>query len=192
MIHQESYVVMLILKVHILWQNLVANMGLEALRRLALELLRRQPATFADLVSGELPVEPGHSPDPDRPVPPPDESPDWCFCGSCAPMPSQDENKCCSRRVMPCITNNPLFNQLVLDANVLDIAMRYREDILVMDHPRNNENFRHAAYRQFVLWQHGRLGRGNRVVVPSCCVIAIRARYPSPNGVYTGFRPARL
>jgi hypothetical protein len=46
-------------------------------------------------------------------------------------------------------TTNPLFNQLVLDANVLDIAMRYREDILVMDHPRNNENFHHSAYRQF-------------------------------------------
>ena len=76
--------------------------------------------------------------------------------------------------MMSCLTTNPLFNQLVLDANVLDIAMRYREDILVMEHPRNNENFHYSAYRKFVLWQHGRLGRSNRVVVPSCCVLAIR------------------
>jgi hypothetical protein len=47
---------------------------------------------------------------------------------------------------MPCITTNPLFTQLVLDGNVLDIAMSYREDVLVLNHPRNNENFWHAAY----------------------------------------------
>ena len=184
---------------------------MEALRRLALELLRRQPAAFVDLVNGELPVH-GQLPsqeqddepedrDPRQKIetphqtietPPPEGIPEWCFCGHCAPMPTQEENKCCSRRAMPCLTTNPLFNQLVLDANVLDIAMRYKEDILVIEHPRNNENFRHSAYRQFVLWQHGRLGRGNRVVVPGCCVLAIRARYPSPNGIYTGFRPARL
>jgi hypothetical protein len=42
--------------------------------------------------------------------------------------------------------------QLVLDANILDLQMSYREDILVMNNPQNNENFRHAAYRQYVLW----------------------------------------
>ena len=62
-------------------------MGLETLRRLAFELPQRQPTTFADLVSDELPIEPGQSPDPDRPLPPPDESVDWCFCTYCAPMP---------------------------------------------------------------------------------------------------------
>ena len=65
--------------------------------------------------------------------------------------------------------------------------MQYRKDILVLDNARNNDNFCHAAYRQFVLWQHG-----NRRIVPSCCVTAIQACYPSPNGVYTGYRPARL
>ena len=107
-------------------------------------------------------------------------------------MPTQEENKCCTRIVRPCISTTPLFLQLVLDPNVLDLAMRYREDVLVLGNVRNNENFRHAAYRQYVLWQHGRLGRGNRRVVPSCCVVKIRARYPSPNGMYTGYRPARL
>lgn len=42
--------------------------------------------------------------------------------------------------------------------------------------------YRNAAYRQFVLWQHGRRGEGNRVVIPSC---------PNPRGQYTGFRVRR-
>ena len=147
---------------------------------------------FADLVNGELPNV--NAPGQPEQVAAEEgrESPDWCKCGLCIIMPTPAENKCCTRSVRACITTNPLFQQIVLDGNILDVQMRYREDMLATDHPRNNENFRHAAYRQFVLWQHGRLGQGNRVVVPSCCVKAIRNRYPSPNGVYVGFRPTRL
>ena len=35
----------------------------------------------------------------------------------------------------------------VIDPNVLDVAMCYKEDMLVLGNDRNNENFRHAAYR---------------------------------------------
>lgn len=180
---------------------MVGNLNVDVLQRLALELLRRQPAVFADLVNGEMPInnpneEAPPAGDPEDSDPgdsnPGDGIPDWCSCGLCSPMTTQIENKCCCKKKMPCISTAPLFHQLVLDGNVLDLAMRYREDVLALDHPRNNENFRHAAYRQYVLWQHGRLGQGNRRVVPSCCVLAIRARYPSQNGVYTGFLPARL
>ena len=153
------------------------NLNLDVLQRLALELLRRQPAVFADLVNAELIQNVQPQPGPGALPPPPpaaeNNSPEWCNCGHCIVILTQDENKCCSPREMPCISTTPLFQQLVLDGNVLDIAMRYREDVLVMDHPRNNENFRHAAYRQYVLWQHGRLGRGNQRVVPGCCVLAI-------------------
>ena len=189
------------------------------LRRLAMELLRRQPATFADLVNGEIggvvanqpqpeeprpeeprpeeprPEEPRpEDPQPEDPQPgqPGNETPNWCNCGLCRVMPTQEENKCCCAAKMPCITMQPLFAQLVLDGNVLDIALRLWEDVLVHENNRNNENFWHAAYRQFVLWQHGRLGKGNRRVIPSCCVLAIRSRYPSPNGLYVGYRPSRL
>ena len=173
------------------FQNLVEAMDLNALRAFALELLRRQPAAFADLVNGELPgPQPQPDPDPDPEANP--DVPEWCKCRCCVAMPTQLENKCCTQARLPCITLTPLFPQLVLDGNVLDLAMRYREDFLVLNHVRNNENFRHAAYRQYVLWQYGRLGRGNRRVIPSCCVTAIRRQYPSPNGLYTGYQPARL
>ena len=37
--------------------------------------------------------------------------------------------------------NNPLCNQLVLGASILDIAMRYIVLTLFMNHPKNNQNF---------------------------------------------------
>ena len=56
------------------FKNLVDNLDVDVLRRLAAELLRRQPAVFADLVNGELPDEPQPGvvhpkPDPDQPQP---------------------------------------------------------------------------------------------------------------------------
>jgi hypothetical protein len=143
------------------------------------------------LQQDELPDAPAED-EPPEGEPPQNDIPDWCKCGLCQNMPTQEENKCCSSRKMPCITTNPLFQQLVLDGNVLNLEMLYREDVLVMDQPRNNDNFRHTAYKQYVLWQHGRLGKENRRVVPICCVLATRSRYSSPNGVYIGYRPARL
>ena len=120
------------------FQNLVEAMDLNALRAFALELLRPQPAAFADLVNGELPGA-SLEPDPEKPDP---ENPEWCKCGCCVAMPTQLENKCCTQTRRPCITLTPLFPQLVLDGNVLDLAMRYRKNFLVLNNVRNNENFR--------------------------------------------------
>ena len=138
---------------------MVDNLDVDALRVLAAELLRRQPAVFADLVNGEfrpgaeaaqvgyVAPQPGNRPQqhgeepwqPDAPPPcPADGPPDWCHCGQCRAMLTQAENKCCCGRTMPCMSTTPLFQQLVLDGNVLDLAMRYREDVLALDHPRNN------------------------------------------------------
>ena len=34
----------------------------------------------------------------------------------------------------------------------------------------DNEGRRHAAYRQYILWRHGRLGQGNWREIHSCCM----------------------
>ena len=69
---------------------MVDNLEVNAVRRLAIELLRRQPAVFADLVNGEFPVnehvenalQPGEdAPQHDEDAPQPGED---------APQPGED------------------------------------------------------------------------------------------------------
>ncbi|KAH3694618.1 hypothetical protein DPMN_082058 [Dreissena polymorpha] len=84
---------------------------------------------------------------------------------------------------------------LLFSTALLRLARLQRRDILLLDDADEEDPHkanRHAAYRQYILWAHGRLGVGNRRVIPSCCVWAIRDKYPNPFQIYVGFVPARL
>lgn len=69
-------------------------------------------------------------------------------------------------------------------------AVSFREDCLVSGQPGDdNWEYVSAACRHYTFWQRGSLGQGNLFVIPSCCVCAIRDRYPDPYGQFTGFVP---
>ena len=74
----------------------------------------------------------------------------------------------------------------MLDSNILSVAIVNRSDTFA-DEPDYSPH-RKAAYRQWIMWQHGYLGRTNRKVIPSCVVWKVRSRYPAPGGVYVGFK----
>ena len=124
--------------------------------------------------------------DPNDPEPPAEETPGWCKCRVCVPMPSEEENVCCKR--MTCITSYTSFANIYLDRDILEVCIKARCDIRADEFNFSKESFRKAGYRQFALWRYGKLGRGNRRVIPACTVRRIRTQYPAPDGRYMGFR----
>ena len=107
---------------------------------------------------------------PQSPPPPSNNDLPWCKCGKCLPMPLPVENLCCRQR--PCVTTSDSFEAAVLDNHILSIAIVSRSGTFADDSDYSPASYRKAAYRQWVMWQHGYLGRANRRVIPSCVVWA--------------------
>ena len=122
------------------------------------------------VVADNLPEEPVPSTDLPR-----------CQCQVCVPMETGEENVCCKKR--QCITSYRTFNNICLDRDILEVCIKARSDIRADQFKFSMESFRKAAYCQF-----GKLGIGNRRVLPACAVRMIRQAYPSPDGRYMGFR----
>ena len=130
-----------------------------------------------------------HKPKGEEPEPPEDtnsQSLPWCKCGRCRPMPTPRENVCCKQR--PCITTVDIFTTNVLNTDVLSIAIVGRSDDFADTPEYSPASYRKVAYRQWIMWQHGYLGRNNRRVIPSCVVWAVWNAHPTPDGVYLGFK----
>ena len=162
----------------IYFQSYIATLTNDQKDSLLLELLSngRGSLDYAkNMVSGDRGAE----------MPPPSEAPEWCICGVCRPMQTPEEDKCCGKR--QCVTSYELFRNICLDREVLSVAIRARCDIRVEEPNYESNSYRKAAYRQYILWRFGKLGRGNRKVCPSCVVLVVRRTYPAADGQYMGF-----
>ena len=115
----------------------------------------------------------------------------WCVCGKCRHMDQPVEQVCCRRRDC-CITDLEAFEIIALDVSVLSVAILNRCELTGDDPEYSPASYRKAAYRQYIVWQNGYLGPGNRRPVPACVVWAIRDRFPEPSGIYLGFREYSL
>ena len=126
-----------------------------------------------------------------------------CHCHKCKEMPLRVEQKCCSEEKL----NNTCLPDYVQGRCVLDtedikhclhhVTVRH----LWMEQQRyfgltgdallfgnmTNKNYRYHAYRSYVKYIYGLLGRYNRKVIPSCVINYIRNKWPDPEGSYIGF-----
>ncbi|XP_072167445.1 uncharacterized protein [Diadema setosum] len=162
----------------------ISKMTKAEMEDLLLKTAERRPGLVFDLL---------HHPPPQQQ--PPSDVP-WCTCGNCHEMPSDAERLCCGARSKEeCLSRHGIFFLLIDEAVLLIHRSMWKDAFNMEDEPQEpgdeDKCMRHAAYRSFIFWQHGRLGKGNRRVIPSCCVTEIRNRYPSPTRIYTGYVPGR-
>ena len=134
-----------------------------------------------------------------------------CTCGGhCRPMPSVLEAVCCSVEKLKhlefaddsfqavtgnCVLNCDDIKNILSTASVRLAWRKQRKSSGFLDAEEckfsvmTNKNYRHHAYREYVEYIHGLLGKHNRKVIPSCVVWYIRGRWPDPHGNYTGYKP---
>ena len=107
----------------------------------------------------------------------------------CQQMPTVNENKGYMQPL--CHSLTLVFKNISHDRENIQTSIHNFADTFAFTSMFDNKAMCHAAYRQYVMWQHGHLGSGRRIVIPLWRVWAALNLYQSPNGVYTGFIPSR-
>ena len=170
---------------HFCLQNFVHELSAETREELLVVLLSQGKGSL-DFARNILRESGDEQYDPELSMRQEDGQPEWCDCSHCVSMDNPEERKCCKLR--NCITSYKLFENLCLDRNVLETAIKARCDIRADELDFGMNSYRKSAYRQYTLWRYGRLGKGNRRLCPACVVRMVRATYPSADGNYMGFR----
>ena len=76
------------------------------------------------------------------------------------------------------------FHSICLNEDVLQVALSGWNDLREDDKQYENNNFRFIAYRQYILWCHGHMGRRNRTPLPNCVLQKIREVFPDDENTY--------
>uniref|UniRef100_A0A8C2XAJ4 P2X purinoceptor n=1 Tax=Cyclopterus lumpus TaxID=8103 RepID=A0A8C2XAJ4_CYCLU len=136
-------------------------------------------------------VDPGA---PDRepaPNPPPAA---WCQCGCCAASSLPQRSCCCRLGAGACVSSSPPFERLVLRRPLLEAVLC--TGTLCRRRPRAEARPPPPPCAAAPTVSTSAGGSGSRrrrpPCHPSCCGSRVRYEYPSPDGRYGGFRPARM
>ena len=105
-------------------------------------------------------------------------------------MPTAVENRSCEQRIL-CRSKTQVFTNVCVDRQNVETAIKNIADTFVATARFDNKALHHESSRQYIMWQMGHLRKNKRVVIPSCCVWAIRRAYPSPDGFYRAFLPSK-
>ncbi|XP_060567955.1 P2X purinoceptor 7-like [Ruditapes philippinarum] len=171
--------------------DLVDRLSEEGARKILKAVAEKMPSLVIDLAEQLQREEGPSSPGPDEPDQP--NQPHWCICGRCREMPTDSSRVCCGMRPELCHSIMPEMDLTITDPGVLQLQQLYRNDVfarLAVLEEDVNASMRHAAYRQYVLFHHGKLGQGERRPVPSCATWVIRDKYPDPNNYYIEYVPS--
>ncbi|XDV41397.1 hypothetical protein PO909_010275 [Leuciscus waleckii] len=88
------------------------------------------------------------------------------------------------------MTEHPGLDPVCLNVYSLQNAYIYRADYGTLRLRGIVHRYRFLAYRSFVSWCWGFLGRRVRVVIPAWVVIWVRREFPDDQGRYVAFLPA--
>ena len=85
------------------------------------------------------------------------------------------------------ITETDAFQNVCLNRFVLQAAIGNWNDLTHDNRNFGNKNYRFIAYRQYISWSYGYLGRRKRNPLPNSAIIKIREIYPDPDNVYVPY-----
>ena len=134
----------------------------------------------------------------------------WCSCGECD-YTTEVESFCCNESSLikrhisedsNCVTEQSLFNNIIINQDGLEFTRQLIGNSITCEERRkkyfsaelSDSKYRNLAYKaffSFVATKAEQGGAGERFVIPSCVVEAIRKAFPSPTGIYSGFASYR-
>lgn len=121
---------------------------------------------------------------------------DTCLCQHCIDMGVENIKLCCRREIEnpsvqlngeECVTATDAFLVVCTNKDVLGTALGAWHHMNGKNLEICNKSYRFIAYRQYIWWQYGKLGKGVRRRIPTCVLSKIRQTFPAADGVYVPF-----
>eukprot|EP00105_Crassostrea_gigas_P036106 XP_019920254.1 PREDICTED: uncharacterized protein LOC105321868 [Crassostrea gigas] len=107
--------------------SLGSNRCLRRDRRLVMQVCETDLSLILDIVHHTLQEERSRG---DYYPLPGSDCPDWCVCGRCREMSSEEKGECCRQTPVNCICSQPDFDFIVLDPLDLLLARRHRQVLI--------------------------------------------------------------